>query len=207
MTYEADTTYRKVDTIRGVKVGTKPTNPKDLVGTNKVPMSCVSGPVMAELALAMFEGSLKYGRHNYRAVGVRTSVYYDAIMRHMMQFWEGEDIDPDSGVSHVTKAIASLVVLRDCMLRGNWVDDRPPESRQGWAAEMNAKAKVLVEKYPDPKPPHTEAGLSFTPQPADPDPLPPINRDPLPYWNPSNSNYYQYGNVDIAAMENKWWRR
>jgi hypothetical protein len=137
-------------------MNTKPTNPKDAVGTNKTPMSFVPAPVMAELGLAMLEGGLKYGRHNYRAVGVRASVYYDAVMRHMLAFWEGEDTDPDSNVCHLTKAIASLVVLRDSMMRGNWVDDRPPASKPGWLSEMNEQAKALVDKYPEPKPPTTQ---------------------------------------------------
>lgn len=61
----------------------KPTNPKDSVGIRKAPMSTVSAVVMAEVGVAMLEGAAKYGRHNYRAVGVRASVYYDATLRHL----------------------------------------------------------------------------------------------------------------------------
>lgn len=130
----------------------KETNPKDAVGIKKVPMSCVSAPVVMEGALGMMEGALKYGRHNYREVGVRASVYYDALMRHMMAWWEGQDIDPDSGINHVGKAIATLFVLRDSMMRGNWVDDRPPRCDPEWIAELNKRAAALVEKYPNPEP-------------------------------------------------------
>ena len=98
---------------------TKNSNPKDALGINKAPMHCVSSAVLMEVGLAMLEGGRKYGAHNYRAMGVRASVYYDAVMRHMMTYWEGEDIDPDSGLHHVTKAIATLVVLRDSMLIKN----------------------------------------------------------------------------------------
>lgn len=106
---------------------TKPTNPKDAVGSTKPPLSTIPGTVLMELGTAMLEGALKYGRHNYRVAGVRSSIYYDATMRHLIAWWEGEDIDPDSGLSHITKAIASLVVLRDAQLCGKieW-DDRPP---------------------------------------------------------------------------------
>lgn len=135
----------------------KPSNPKDAVGIKKVPASVIPAPVVGELGLAMLEGALKYGRHNYRKVGVRASVYYDAVMaRHMPAWWEGEDIDPESGLSHITKAIASLVVLRDSMIRGNWVDDRPPKSNTEWINELNKKAAALIEKYPDPATPITE---------------------------------------------------
>lgn len=132
---------------------TKASNPKDVVGSSKAPMSTVSAPVLAEIGVAMLEGALKYGRHNYRAAGVRASVYYDATMRHLMSWWEGEDLDPDSGLSHVTKAITSLVVLRDAMIQGKVVDDRPPGSEDFYTS-LNAHAKWLVEAYGDRAPKH-----------------------------------------------------
>lgn len=133
---------------------TKPTNPKDAVGTLKVPISVIPFNVLGEVGNALLEGACKYGRHNYRAVGVRASVYIDAVvMRHIGNFWEGQDIDPDSGIHELSKAIAGLIVLRDCIMRANWVDDRPPASPSGWLAEQNKKAKEIVEKYPDPEGP------------------------------------------------------
>lgn len=134
----------------------KETNPKDAVGIKKVPMSTIPGPVVMEVGLGLMEGALKYGRHNYRVAGVRASVYYDAAMRHLMDWWEGTDIDPDSGLNHITKAMASLVVLRDCMIRGNWTDDRPPKVDEGWIKELNEKATEMLGKYPDPMAAFTE---------------------------------------------------
>jgi hypothetical protein len=128
---------------------TKDTNPKDAIGVKKVPMSTVPARVIMEVGLAMLEGACKYGRHNYRVAGVRASVYYDAMQRHVMDWWEGEDTDPDSGLSHITKAIACLTVLRDSMHQGNWVDDRPPKTPGGWVKELNNHAKRLLEKDPD----------------------------------------------------------
>ena len=106
----------------------------------------------------MTEGGLKYGLHNYRVIGVRASVYYTAAVGHLMDWWEGEDLDPDCPVelSHVTKAIASLVVLRDAMINDNWTDDRPPKSPKGWKKELNARAKVLVDACENPVKPYTE---------------------------------------------------
>ena len=134
----------------------KETNPKDRVGVKKAPLSTVSALVLLEVGLAMLEGARKYGRHNYRVVGVLSSVYYDAAMRHMMAWWEGEDNDPDSGISHVTKAIASLVVLRDAMIQGKLEDDRPPQACEVWMAELNMKAAEIIERYPEAKEPHTK---------------------------------------------------
>ena len=131
----------------------KATNPKDIVGTQKAPMSTVSAAVMAEVGVAMLEGACKYGRHNYRAVGVRASVYYDATMRHLMSWWEGEDLDPGSGMSHVTKAITSLVVLRDAMIQGMVTDDRPPSSVQFYHS-LNLIASEIIASHKDKNPKH-----------------------------------------------------
>lgn len=138
--------------------GFKPSNPKDSLGIKKVPFSTVPSEVTAEVGLAMLEGALKYGRHNYRVVGVRASVYYDAALRHLTAFWEGQDNDPDSGLSHLVKALACLYVLRDSQRMGNWVDDRPPRlpEHDEWTAKLNAIVEELLEKYPKPAQTYTE---------------------------------------------------
>lgn len=131
----------------------KPTNPKDIVGIRKAPMSTVPANVLVELGVAMLEGASKYGRHNYRDAGVRASVYYDGTMRHLMAWWEGEDLDPDSGVSHVTKAIASLVVLRDAMMNDMVADDRPPKPKDFYPL-LNERAGSIIDRYSDRNPKH-----------------------------------------------------
>lgn len=131
----------------------KDTNPKDAVGIRKAPMSTVSAAVLAEVGVAMLEGAAKYGRHNYRAAGVRASVYYDALQRHAMAWWEGQDIDPASGMHHITKAISTLVVLRDAMIQGMVTDDRPPPSAEFYD-RLNALAGEILDQHADKAPHH-----------------------------------------------------
>lgn len=153
----ADDQKRAGGTVAGAPpANTKPSNPKDALGIMKLAFSVYPLPVLWEACIGMLEGGLKYGRHNYRVIGVRGSVYFDATMRHLSAWFEGEDLDPDSGLSHITKAITSLTVLRDAMIRGNWVDDRPPKSDPALMAELNKKVKALLEKYPEPVAPYTE---------------------------------------------------
>lgn len=122
----------------------KDTNPKDAIGIRKWrTITAVPFTVLWELGAAMMEGAAKYGRHNYRAAGVRSSVYVDAAMGHIMQFWEGEDIDADSQVHHLTKAIASLTVLRDAQINDMWTDDRPPRPKDLDALRDNLQAVVV----------------------------------------------------------------
>lgn len=126
----------------------KPTNPKDSVGIKKGYQSVLPKRPMWEVGLAMLEGALKYGRHNYRVAGVRASTYYDACLRHLDLWWEGQGIDPDSGLPHIIKAMACLMVLRDAEIQGKLTDDRPPKLEdQDWMAEVNKKAAELMELY------------------------------------------------------------
>ena len=132
---------------------TKATNPKDIVGSRKLAFSVLPWRVLPGVALAMLEGALKYGRHNYRAAGVRASVYFDALQRHIGDWWEGTDIDPDSSLHHIDKAIACLMVMRDSILAGNFVDDRPPSGLLDMA-ELNRLAADLHARYGDRQPRH-----------------------------------------------------
>lgn len=139
----------------------KLTNPKDAVGSRKWrQIACIPRRVLWEVGLALFEGVVKYGAYNYRDSGVRATVYLDAAYGHMDQWMEGEDIDGDSGVSHITKAIASLIVLRDGMMEGNFQDDRPPKHAglDEQRVFLQQKVTELVEKYPEPVAPITEKG-------------------------------------------------
>lgn len=130
---------------------TKDTNPKDAVGTKKWrQFSVLPLTVIWELAVALLEGARKYGRHNYRVAGVRPSVYVDAAMGHIGAYWEGQDIDPDSGLHHITKAIASLTVLRDAQIQGKCIDDRPPHTDMDvFPVEMQARVDEIFERYPN----------------------------------------------------------
>lgn len=138
----------------------KQTNPKDAVGVKKVSLHYLPAQVLMEISLGLLEGGVKYGSFNYRVAGVRASVYYDATMRHLMHWWEGTDIDVHSNLSHITKAISSLIVLRDSMLNDMWTDDRPPKVKnQKWVDDYNKLAGDIIDKYPEGAKPFTEKEL------------------------------------------------
>lgn len=143
-----------------VAASVKDTNPKDAIGSRKLPYSCLPSAVSAAVSLAFLEGACKYGRHNYRVAGVRYSVYHDAARRHLDLAWEGQDIDPDSGLPHIDKAIACLFVLRDAQMNSKCTDDRPPAmANQNWMAELNTLAGQVLDRFPNPLPAYTNNQL------------------------------------------------
>lgn len=141
---------------------TKATNPKDAVGIRKPRFySGMSCHVRRLVSIGMMEGAMKYGRHNYRESGVRASVYYDSTNEHLDDWYEGEDIDSDSKLNHVIKAICSLYVLADAIVTGNLVDDRPPRTKKvrDMVNENQPIVDALFEKYPNPLPAYTELSV------------------------------------------------
>lgn len=101
-------------------------NPKKRIGALKAPMHLIPPVAMAELAIALGDGADKYGPFNYRCEKVSVSTYLGAVHRHLALFLDGEDFADDSGVHHISAAMASCAILMDCMAGGQLVDDRPP---------------------------------------------------------------------------------
>lgn len=65
------------------------------------------GLVPPEFILALSKhygvGAKKYAAHNWRG-GYDWELSYNAAMRHLLQFWQGEDIDEETGSPHVISA-------------------------------------------------------------------------------------------------------
>jgi hypothetical protein len=133
----------------------KETNPKDAIGSDKLPMHLVSGIVKAYQAIAHFLGNVKYGAWNYRAKGARASVYRAALDRHMDAWWEGEELDPTDGTPHLANALACINILIEAKEAGKLVDDRPPSSNYREVMErLTPMVKKIKEKYKDANPIH-----------------------------------------------------
>jgi hypothetical protein len=135
----------------------KPTNPKDAIASNKLPLHLVSPIVKAYQAISHFLGNVKYGAWNFRAGGARASVYKSALERHLDAWWEGEDIDPVDGTPHLANAMACLNILIEAKECGKLTDDRPPSNAAALArlrGEFEALMPKIRERYADKDPKH-----------------------------------------------------
>lgn len=135
---------------------TKETDPKDAIGSDKLPLDLALDSVNVAMAAAFAEGAMKYGRFNWRVMGARASVYQAALRRHMMAWWNGEDIDPDSGLPHLYKAVACLAILIDAEANGVLVDDRPPSLVGLFEAAKDVEKTIakMRQRYADKRPRH-----------------------------------------------------
>ena len=111
-------------------------NPKTKFGIQKVPLHLVPPSAIIYMAKAYGDGAKKYGAYNWRTTSIASSVYYAAALRHLMAWWDGEQVAADSGLPHLAHALACLGLLVEGTEVGNLVDDRP----------VNGVASLLMEK-------------------------------------------------------------
>lgn len=105
------------------------TNPKDLIGVTKPPVSAIPPVAILNLGKAMQDGKEKYGHMNWRETNVRSDVYYNAMMRHLLQWFDGEDRAEDSNCHHLAHVMACCAILLDAEASGSLIDDRPTSSK------------------------------------------------------------------------------
>ena len=125
-------------------ISVKHTNPKDAVGSDKLPLHLWPMSATAYGCIGLANGMLKYGRANWREAGIRPSIYVDACIRHLTDWFEGQECDPEDGVHNLSGAIACLAIIIDASVTGKLNDDRNYNG-SGWR-EARAKMEPHVAR-------------------------------------------------------------
>ena len=101
-------------------------NPKEIraLTDNKTPMHYLVYSVLPDDAKCHKHGADKYGIFNWRESTINLSTYEAAILRHLLAWAQGEDIDHDSGLNHLTHIRACCAVVLDAQKNGDVIDDR-----------------------------------------------------------------------------------
>jgi hypothetical protein len=132
-------------------------NPKDIIGSDKLPLHLWPTTASAMGCIALLNGALKYGRSNWRHTGVRSSVYVDACQRHLAAWFEGENED-EEGVPHLSAALACLAIIVDCQAAGKLKDDRQfPGGHRKLIDSLTPHVRRLKELHADKSPTHYDA--------------------------------------------------
>jgi broad-specificity NMP kinase len=76
-------------------------------------------------AHAMMDGAKKYGPYNWRDKKVQADIYVDAALRHLMDWFEGQECASDSHVHHLGHALACCAILLDAQANDSLIDNRP----------------------------------------------------------------------------------
>lgn len=124
------------------------TNPKKAHGALKAPFGFTSTLADIEYNNVMAGGAHKYGAFNFRETKIDAMTYIAAIKRHLMLFEDGEDLDEESGNSHLSHIQACCALARDAQLTGMFIDNRNKTGLVAPALKASAdKFNRFVEKW------------------------------------------------------------
>jgi hypothetical protein len=90
----------------------------------KAPLEYLVTEVWPEDARVHKSGADKYGKSNWLVDKILASTYKGAMLRHLKAWAEGEDLDPESGESHLTHIRACCAIVRSAEMHGTLIDDR-----------------------------------------------------------------------------------
>lgn len=120
--------------INGVK---DTANPKGIEGAKKCPMHLLPPTALEQTAWVHNIGNKKYGPWNWRDKPINAEVYVAATLRHVNAWHTGEDLDPESGVSHLAHVAANMNILMDAIDNDCLIDDRPVKKLHNPVRELS----------------------------------------------------------------------
>lgn len=89
----------------------------------KAPIHMIPEDAILGMAEAFAYGAKKYDRFNYRK-GIDLTRLTDSLMRHVLAYLKGEDIDPESGLHHTKHILANAAMIEFVRINRPEHDDR-----------------------------------------------------------------------------------
>lgn len=99
-------------------------NLKTAVAMKKPGISAIPPVAIYALGAAMQDGVNKYEKYNWRDAGATTSIFFDAMARHLFAWYSGESYASDSKVHHLAHLMAGCAIMLDSELHEKLNDDR-----------------------------------------------------------------------------------
>jgi hypothetical protein len=98
--------------------------------SGKLPLELLPLDALSAVAEVLRFGASKYAARNWES-GIAYGRVFGALLRHLFAWWRGEELDSETGLSHLAHAGCEVLFLLAFVLRGRAdLDDRPPlESR------------------------------------------------------------------------------
>lgn len=89
----------------------------------KIPIDMVPTSLIYAVARVFEEGAKKYEKDNWRR-GMSHSKVYGCAMRHMLKWFEGQDKDKETGLSHLWHVATNIAMLIEYEKTCPELDDR-----------------------------------------------------------------------------------
>lgn len=86
----------------------------------KLRLSLLPWRAVGQIVQVLEFGAAKYEPDNWQRVPNARQRYFDAAMRHLLAWWNGERLDAESGLPHLAHAGCCVLFLL-------WADDKPAQ--------------------------------------------------------------------------------
>jgi hypothetical protein len=93
--------------------------------SEKVRLDLIPTSLLNGVGEVLTFGANKYGDRNWEE-GLAWSRVYGALLRHVTAWWDGETLDPESGLHHLKHAACNLAFLIEFLKTHKGGDDRKP---------------------------------------------------------------------------------
>lgn len=115
--------------------------------SGKVRFDLVPVAPLRALAQVYQMGAVKYEDNGWRS-GLAWSRIYAALQRHLLAFWEGQDLDDESGLPHLAHAAWGTFTLLEYMNTHPQLDDRYATKARNNVLPVGAPA-LAADGIPD----------------------------------------------------------
>jgi hypothetical protein len=122
-TYLVPGLFHPADAPQVIKIDPKAAPKGIKYDSGKPPMELLSSEALTQIAKVMGKGAEKYGAQNWRN-GLEWSRVIGAALRHLTSFNNGEDLDPETGLSHLAHAGCCVMFLLEYIKTHPELDDR-----------------------------------------------------------------------------------
>lgn len=114
---------------------------------NKPRMDLLPPEAILGLASILTYGADKYADRNWEQ-GMDWGRIYAAVLRHLLAYWSGEDLDPESGLPHIDHALCGIAFLSTYQKRNIGQDTRnrtAQETKEECSSEVPVSPKLTTE--------------------------------------------------------------
>ncbi len=94
-----------------------------------------------QVAIIFGIGARKYAARNWER-GYDWSKSFGAVQRHLALWWQGENVDPETGRSHLAHAVVNLLFLMAFEIRRKGTDDRSIWGVETMKAELTNPEEI-----------------------------------------------------------------
>jgi hypothetical protein len=98
----------------------------------KPPLDLIPYEALEEIARVLDFGAKKYARANW-AKGIEYSRLISGILRHVNSFNAGQDVDPETGISHMAHAGCGIMFLL-------YMEKNRPDMDDRWVKALSPKS-------------------------------------------------------------------